>query len=166
MHVDAEKTSGPLWAARSDDERVTRTGRLMRRFRIDELPQLVNVIRGEMSVVGPRPERPEFVEALTSHHPLYDYRHCIRPGLTGWAQLNFPYGASVEDAGEKLKYDLFYIKNTSIVFDLFILMQTLEVVIWGRAVSMAGPQIPGPSTSEFRESLQIQLVHAQKRDVA
>jgi sugar transferase (PEP-CTERM system associated) len=166
MHVDAEKASGPLWAARSDDERVTRTGRLMRRFRIDELPQLVNVIRGEMSVVGPRPERPEFVEALTGHHPLYDYRHCIRPGLTGWAQLNFPYGASVEDAGEKLKYDLFYIKNTSIVFDLFILMQTLEVVIWGRAVSMAGPQVPGPLTSEFRESFQMQLFHARKRDVA
>lgn len=168
MCVDAEGASGPLWAPRSDDSRVTRTGRLIRRFRIDELPQLVNVIRGEMSLVGPRPERPEFVEQLNQHVPLYDYRHCMQPGLTGWAQLNFPYGASVEDAGEKLKYDLFYIKNTSIVFDLFILMQTLEVVIWGRAISMSGPRArdervtPAYST----DTSQLRLFRAHNRDAA
>jgi sugar transferase (PEP-CTERM system associated) len=167
MHVDAEKGSGPLWSSRGDDERVTRTGRLIRRFRIDELPQLVNVIRGEMSLVGPRPERPEFVEKLNAHLPLYDYRHCVRPGLTGWAQLNFPYGASVEDAGEKLKYDLFYIKNTSIVFDLFILLQTLEVVIWGRAISMAGPQMRDEKpASGLSKSFHLRLFAARKRDAA
>jgi len=139
MRLDAER-GGPLWASRQGDDRVTRAGALMRRFRIDELPQLVNVIRGEMSIVGPRPERPEFVSMLSQQLPLYDYRHCMRPGLAGWAQLNFPYGASVEDANEKLKYDLFYIKNTGILFDLVILMQTLEVVIWGRGTSMAGPR--------------------------
>lgn len=139
MRLDAEK-SGPRWASRAGDSRVTRAGAMIRRFRIDELPQLVNVIRGEMSIVGPRPERPEFVGQLVEQLPLYDYRHCMRPGLAGWAQLNFPYGASVEDANEKLKYDLFYIKNASILFDLVILMQTLEVVVWGRGTSMAGPR--------------------------
>ncbi len=168
MNVDAEQASGPLWASRKDDNRVTRTGRLIRRFRIDELPQLVNVIRGEMSIVGPRPERPEFVEKLNRDVPLYDYRHCMQPGLTGWAQLSFPYGASIEDATEKLKYDLFYIKNTSIVFDLFILMQTLEVVIWGRAISMAGPRLCGDvsDAGNAGDSAQARLVPAGKRDVA
>jgi sugar transferase (PEP-CTERM system associated) len=167
MNVDAERISGPLWASRQGDDRVTRTGRLIRRFRIDELPQLVNVIRGEMSIVGPRPERPEFVEKLNRHVPLYDYRHCMQPGLTGWAQLNFPYGASVEDASEKLKYDLFYIKNTSLVFDLFILMQTLEVVVWGRAISMAGPRVRLDQEEEGTvDASQMQLFPARKRDVA
>jgi len=166
MRLDAEK-GGPMWASRQGDERVTRTGALMRRFRIDELPQLVNVIRGEMSIVGPRPERPEFVEKLSPHLPLYDYRHCVRPGLTGWAQLNFPYGASVEDANEKLKYDLFYIKNTSTLFDLFILLQTLEVVIWGRGTSMAGPR--GSETRDVKPPpgpAQMHLFSTRKRDVA
>jgi sugar transferase (PEP-CTERM system associated) len=168
MQVDAEKESGPLWASRKGDARVTRTGRLIRRFRIDELPQLVNVLRGEMSIVGPRPERPEFVQQLNHDVPLYDYRHCMQPGLTGWAQLNFPYGASVEDASEKLKYDLFYIKNASIVLDLLILMQTLEVVIWGRAISMAGPRVPEerPAPKAEEGSAQVSLFAAEKRDVA
>jgi len=129
---------------RKNDSRVTRVGNLIRRFRVDELPQLLNVLAGEMSIVGPRPERPEFVGQLNRAVPLYHYRHCMQPGLTGWAQLNFPYGASVEDAAEKLKFDLFYIKNAGIVLDLLILLQTLEVVIWGRAVSMAGSPQPQP----------------------
>jgi sugar transferase (PEP-CTERM system associated) len=162
MRVDAERASGPRWASRSGDDRVTHTGRLIRRFRIDELPQLINVIRGEMSIVGPRPERPVFVDNLSRAVPLYDYRHCMQPGLTGWAQLNFPYGASVEDAREKLKYDLFYIKNASILFDFFILMQTLEVVIWGRAISMAGPR---PREAE-PASPSLRSVPPHERDVA
>src|SRR5690606_24265387 len=109
--------------ASANDARVTAVGRLIRRFRIDELPQLLNIIRGDMSVVGPRPERPEFVEALSRAEPLYFYRHGVRPGLTGWAQLNFPYGASLDDAREKLTFDLYYIKNTNLVMDLLILLQ-------------------------------------------
>lgn len=165
MTVDAEKASGPLWAARKGDDRVTRVGLLIRRFRMDELPQLVNVIRGEMSIVGPRPERPEFVDKLNQAVPLYDYRHCVRPGLTGWAQLNFPYGASTEDAAEKLKYDLFYIKNTTFVLDLFILLQTLEVVIWGRAISMAGSRL-SEHRPEGLSTAQVPLFPQEKRDVA
>jgi sugar transferase (PEP-CTERM system associated) len=165
MRRDAERDTGPRWASKRD-ERVTRTGRLIRRFRIDELPQFINVIRGEMSIVGPRPERPEFVDRISRHAPLYDYRHCIRPGLTGWAQLNYPYGASIEDANEKLKYDLFYIKNASIVFDLFILMQTLEVVLWGRAISMAGPREVLEGTRPETDASQLQLFPARRRDVA
>ncbi|MEZ5564349.1 MAG: sugar transferase [Gammaproteobacteria bacterium] len=132
MRVNAERGTGPRFASANDD-RVTRVGRIIRRFRIDELPQLFNIIRGDMSVVGPRPERPEFVDVLSRQIPLYFYRHGVRPGLTGWAQLNFPYGASMDDAREKLTYDLYYIKNTNIVTDLLILLQTLEVVVWGRA---------------------------------
>jgi sugar transferase (PEP-CTERM system associated) len=150
MRVDAERDTGPQWS-RAGDSRVTRVGRIIRRFRIDELPQLVNILIGDMSVVGPRPERPEFVESLAQQLPLYFYRHGVRPGLTGWAQLNFPYGASVDDARAKLTYDLYYIKNTNIVTDLLILLQTAEVVIWGRGTSMAGNPVtaayeplPGP----------------------
>lgn len=149
MGSDAE-AGGAQWASGSDD-RVTRVGKLIRRFRVDELPQVINVIRGEMSMVGPRPERPEFVEKLATEIPLYDHRHCVRPGLTGWAQLNYPYGASVEDAREKLQYDLFYIKNGDVVFDLFVLLQTLEVVLWGRAVSMAGSRVM-PATEQIGEN--------------
>lgn len=137
MRVDAEKGTGPRFAS-SDDDRVTRVGRVIRRFRVDELPQLINVILGDMSIVGPRPERPEFVETIARQLPLYVYRHGLRPGLTGWAQLNFPYGASIEDAREKLSYDLYYIKNTNLVVDLLILLQTLEVVVWGRGTTMSG----------------------------
>jgi sugar transferase (PEP-CTERM system associated) len=137
MRVDAER-DGPQWAKKDGDDRVTRVGRIIRRFRLDELPQLWNILRGDMSVVGPRPERPEFVSSLAGVLPLYTYRHAVRPGLAGWAQLNFPYGSSVEDARMKLSYDLWYIKNTTIVDDLMILLQTCEVVIWGRGTSMAG----------------------------
>jgi sugar transferase (PEP-CTERM system associated) len=137
MRVDAER-DGPQWAKKDGDDRVTRVGRIIRRFRLDELPQLWNILRGDMSVVGPRPERPEFVASLAGVLPLYSYRHAVRPGLAGWAQLNFPYGSSVEDARMKLSYDLWYIKNTTIIDDLMILLQTCEVVIWGRGTSMAG----------------------------
>lgn len=143
MNLDAESKTGPRFAS-ANDSRVTRTGRIMRRFRIDELPQLVNVIRGEMSIVGPRPERPEFVEQLMDQIPLYFYRHGVRPGLTGWAQLNYPYGASIEDGREKLAYDLYYIKNANIIVDFLILMQTLEIVVWGRGTSMSGLRIGAP----------------------
>jgi len=164
MITDAER-AGPQWAAGANDSRVTRVGRLIRRFRIDELPQVLNVLRGEMSIVGPRPERPEFVEQLAAEVPLYDHRHCVRPGLTGWAQLNFPYGASVEDAREKLKYDLYYIKNANLVFDLFVLLQTLEVVLWGKAVSMAGPRGSTPHGTTA-EQAQVGLIRERKRDTA
>ena len=148
MRVDAERHSGPRFAS-SDDDRVTRVGRIIRRFRIDELPQLLNVIQGGMSIVGPRPERPKFVEELSRQIPLYFYRHGVRPGLTGWAQLNYPYGSSLADGREKLAYDLYYIKNASITMDMLILLQTLEVVVWGHGTSMSGgsgqwsPERPG-----------------------
>jgi sugar transferase (PEP-CTERM system associated) len=132
MIPDAEKDGRARWAARSDP-RVTKVGALMRRLRIDELPQILNVLRGEMSFVGPRPERPEFVKSLSEQLSFYDERHCVKPGLTGWAQVSYPYGASVNDAREKLQYDLFYVKHHSPVFDFLILVQTLEIVIWSRA---------------------------------
>lgn len=141
MRVNAEAGTGPQWAMK-DDDRVTAVGKMIRRFRIDELPQLFNVIRGEMSIVGPRPERPEFVETLSAEISMFAVRHNVRPGLTGWAQLNFPYGASVTDAREKLSYDIFYIKNASVILDLLIFLQTIEVVIWGKAISMAGAPRP------------------------
>jgi sugar transferase (PEP-CTERM system associated) len=165
MRRDAEKETGPQWAAKRDD-RVTRTGRIIRRFRIDELPQLVNIVRGDMSMVGPRPERPEFVDKIVRRAPLFDYRHCLRPGLAGWAQLNYPYGASVEDANEKLKYDLFYIKNATIVLDLFILLQTVEVVLWGRAISMAGQREASEGARSDLDTSQLSLFSARERDVA
>ncbi len=128
MRVDAE-AAGAVWAAHRDD-RITRAGRFLRRTRIDELPQLLNVLRGEMSFVGPRPERPVFVEELAAQIPLYRERHMVKAGLTGWAQINYPYGASVDDARSKLSYDLFYVKNFSILFDFVILLQTMRVVLW------------------------------------
>jgi sugar transferase (PEP-CTERM system associated) len=129
MRADAEATTGAVWAAPGDDPRVTKVGRLLRRSRIDELPQLWNVIRGDMSLVGPRPERPEFVENLTRQIPFYSQRHVVRPGLTGWAQVRYAYGASVEDAMEKLQYDLYYIKNRSIALNLYIIIETAKTVI-------------------------------------
>jgi exopolysaccharide biosynthesis polyprenyl glycosylphosphotransferase len=128
MRMDAEK-GGAVWAAAGDD-RVTRTGRFLRRTRLDELPQLINVLMGDMALVGPRPERPEFVEELAPKLPLYRERHAVKAGLTGWAQINYPYGASLDDARSKLSYDLYYVKNFSIFLDLLILLQTLRVVIW------------------------------------
>lgn len=131
MHHDAEHDGVARWATRNDD-RVTRVGRLIRKTRIDELPQLVNVLRGEMSFVGPRPERPEFVVELNRNIPFYAQRHRVKPGITGWAQIRYPYGASEKDAGEKLQYDLYYLKNRSIFLDLMIILQTAQVVFWGK----------------------------------
>ncbi len=128
MKKQAE-AGGAQWAQKIDP-RVTKTGSLIRKLRFDELPQIFNIIRGQMSLVGPRPERPEFVEGLAKKIPYYQERHCVKPGLTGWAQLQYPYGASEKDALEKLRYDLYYVKNQSFLLDLIILLQTAEVVIW------------------------------------
>jgi sugar transferase (PEP-CTERM system associated) len=130
MRVDAERDT-PVWASDADD-RVTRVGRVVRFTRLDELPQLWNVLRGEMSLVGPRPERPFFVEQLAAQIPFYNTRHVVRPGITGWAQVKYRYGSSVEDAMEKLRYDLYYIKHLSIGFDLTILIDTVKVVLFGK----------------------------------
>ena len=131
MRIDAEENGEAVWA-QENDSRVTRVGRWLRKFRIDELPQLLNVLRGEMSIVGPRPERPEFVNDLTKSIPYYSKRHTVKPGLTGWAQLNYPYGASDEDTVAKLQYDLYYVKNQSLFLDLVVILQTIEVVILGK----------------------------------
>jgi sugar transferase (PEP-CTERM system associated) len=131
MRVDAEEGGVARWAL-TDDPRVTRFGALLRKTRVDELPQLWNVLRGNMSFVGPRPERPEFVDTLEQTIPYYRERHTVKPGITGWAQLCYPYGSSEKDALEKLQYDLFYVKNRSLLFDLAILLQTVEVVLWGK----------------------------------
>ncbi|MDA8389549.1 MAG: TIGR03013 family PEP-CTERM/XrtA system glycosyltransferase [Gammaproteobacteria bacterium] len=129
MRVHAERDGTPRWAS-AHDARVTRVGRIIRNMRIDELPQAINVLRGDMSFVGPRPERPFFVDELIERIPFYNHRHTIKPGITGWAQVLYPYGASVEDAREKLKYDLYYVKNNSLFLDLIILFQTAQVVIF------------------------------------
>ncbi|MBS0381935.1 MAG: TIGR03013 family PEP-CTERM/XrtA system glycosyltransferase [Proteobacteria bacterium] len=131
MCTDAESDGKARWASKNDD-RVTRVGRIIRKARFDELPQLWNVLRGDMSVIGPRPERPQFVDDFNARIRYYSLRHCVKPGLTGWAQLRYPYGSSFEDAEEKLKFDLFYVKNHNLVFDLAILVQTVEVVLFGR----------------------------------
>lgn len=130
MRVDAE-VGGPVWAS-VDDPRITRVGRVIRKLRLDEIPQMINVLRGEMSFVGPRPERPFFVQQLEKEVPYYSERHVIKPGITGWAQISYPYGASKEDALEKLKYDLYYIKHMSIVLDLTIIFETAKIVLLGR----------------------------------
>jgi sugar transferase (PEP-CTERM system associated) len=130
MRTDAEK-DGPVWAGESDP-RVTRVGRIIRKLRIDELPQFVNVIRGEMGFIGPRPERPVFVEQLERDIPYYSQRHLVKPGLTGWAQIRYSYAASLEDAIEKLQYDLYYIKNQSPVLDAIIMFETIRIVLFGR----------------------------------
>jgi sugar transferase (PEP-CTERM system associated) len=129
MRQDAEK-HGPR-CAEMNDPRVSRVGRWLRKARIDELPQLINVLKGEMSLVGPRPERPVFVETLRTQIPYYDIRHTVRPGITGWAQVKFRYGASQEDSHMKLQYDLFYVKNLSFHFDLTILIRTIRVILLG-----------------------------------
>src|SRR3990167_294077 len=132
MILDAEASTGAVWA-KDDDQRVTGIGKFLRRSRIDELPQLWNIIKGEMSLVGPRAERPEFHETLKREVPFYEERYLIKPGLSGWAQINYPYGASVKDAAEKLKYDLYYIKNRSFLLDLGIILKTIRI-----ALSQAG----------------------------
>lgn len=131
MRVDPDCDRVPQWM-RDGDERVTRVGRFIRRTRIDELPQVFNVLRGEMSFVGPRPERPFFVDELMHQVPHYAKRHTVKPGITGWAQVNYPYGASVEDARNKLQFDLYYAKNHSLFLDLLILFQTVQVVLFGK----------------------------------
>ncbi|MCJ7815492.1 MAG: TIGR03013 family PEP-CTERM/XrtA system glycosyltransferase, partial [Xanthomonadales bacterium] len=131
MTVDAEQDGKAQWAT-ANDARVTRLGSFLRKSRLDEVPQLFNVLTGDMSFVGPRPERPEFVSHLNQVIPYYRERHCVKPGITGWAQLCYPYGASEQDAMEKLKYDMYYAKNQGLMFDLAILLQTVEVVLWGK----------------------------------
>lgn len=128
MRADAEKHTGPVWATQ-DDPRITRSGRFMRKTRLDELPQLFNVLAGHMSLVGPRPERPHFVEDLAQKIPYFRQRHIVKPGLTGWAQINYRYGSTFEDAVQKLQYDLFYIKNQSLLFDVSILFNTIKIVL-------------------------------------
>lgn len=131
MTVNAEADGKAVWAQKNDS-RVTRVGQVLRSSRLDELPQVINVLRGHMSIVGPRPERPQFVDELQKNIPYYAERHSLKPGVTGWAQLKYSYGASEEDAIEKLQFDLFYIKNHSLVLDLMIILQTVEVVLWGK----------------------------------
>jgi lipopolysaccharide/colanic/teichoic acid biosynthesis glycosyltransferase len=130
MRTDAEK-SGPVWASKGDD-RTTRVGKIIRKIRVDEIPQFWNIIKGEMSFVGPRPERPHFVAQLAAEIPYYEQRHLIAPGLTGWAQIKYPYGASIEDARQKLQYDLFYIKNFSLILDGIIMFETIKIILFGR----------------------------------
>jgi sugar transferase (PEP-CTERM system associated) len=131
MIQGAEQAGQAVWA-QENDSRITRVGAVIRKLRIDELPQVFNVLAGEMSIVGPRPERPEFAEDLGRKIPYYDERHRVKPGITGWAQLRYPYGATLKDAMEKLQYDLYYVKNHSLLFDFFILLQTVEVVLFGK----------------------------------
>ncbi len=131
MKTDAEADGKPIWAT-ADDDRTTRVGRVIRKIRVDEIPQFWNIIKGEMNFVGPRPERPHFVEQLAEEIPFYEHRHLTAPGLTGWAQIKYPYGASVEDARNKLQYDLYYIKNQSLALDLVIVFETIKTVIFSR----------------------------------
>jgi sugar transferase (PEP-CTERM system associated) len=134
MRVDAEDATGPVWAQKNDS-RVTPIGGFLRRSRLDEIPQLWNALRGDMSMVGPRPERPEFVADLTRQIPFYGQRHVVKPGVTGWAQVRYTYGASVEDALQKLQYDLYYIKNMSVALDIFVMLQTIKTVLLRRGAA-------------------------------
>ena len=131
MCENAEANTGATWATKND-ARVTRIGKIIRKYRIDELPQILNILKGEMSLVGPRPERPEFVKQLSQKIPFYSERHRVKPGLAGWAQMRYPYGSSEQDAIEKLKYDLYYVKNSNLIFNIAILIQTAEIVLWGK----------------------------------
>jgi len=140
MRPNAESDGQAIWSTKGDS-RITRVGSIIRRLRIDELPQVFSVFSGTMSLVGPRPERPEFVADFRHKIPFYSERHFVKPGMTGWAQVCFPYGESIEDARKKLEFDLFYVKNNNPMFDLAILMQTLEIVIWGRSNAM--PEVRG-----------------------
>jgi len=132
MRADAERDTGPVWSRGGSDARITPLGRIMRRTRLDELPQFWNILVGNMTLVGPRPERPEFVQSLAQQIPFYGLRHVVKPGLTGWAQVRYTYGASVEDAIEKLQYDLFYIKNMSVGLDVFVMFETIKTVLLRR----------------------------------
>ena len=130
MRVDAEK-DGPVWA-QTDDQRMTRVGRIICKIRVDEIPQFWNILRGDMNFVGPRPERPHFITQLAQEIPYYEQRHLIAPGLTGWAQIKYPYGASIEDARQKLQYDLYYIKKQSLTLDATIMFETIKTILFGR----------------------------------
>jgi lipopolysaccharide/colanic/teichoic acid biosynthesis glycosyltransferase len=130
MRTDAEK-DGPVWAS-TTDSRTTRVGRIIRKIRVDEIPQFWNILRGDMNFVGPRPERPHFVAQLAQEIPFYEQRHLIAPGLTGWAQIKYPYAASIEDARQKLEYDLFYIKNQGLTLDAAILFETIKTILFSR----------------------------------
>jgi exopolysaccharide biosynthesis polyprenyl glycosylphosphotransferase len=131
MKVDAEEDGKPLWAA-TNDERTTRVGKIIRKLRIDEIPQFWNILKGDMNFVGPRPERPHFVTQLATEIPYFEHRHLVAPGLTGWAQIKYPYGASVSDAVQKLQYDLYYIKNQSLTLDMVIVFETIKTVLFGK----------------------------------
>jgi lipopolysaccharide/colanic/teichoic acid biosynthesis glycosyltransferase len=131
MRVDAEANTGAVWATK-DDPRITPLGKWLRKLRLDELPQLFNVLRGEMSIVGPRPERPEFTRTLEEKIPFYRQRTCVKPGVTGWAQINHKYGDTLEDTIKKLEYDLYYIKHLSFSLDLYIVLSTIKTVLLGR----------------------------------
>jgi len=131
MRVDAESGTGPVWAT-TNDPRVTPIGRFLRKSRLDEIPQLINVLRGDMSLVGPRPERPQFVNELNQVIPFYDARHAVRPGVTGWAQIRYPYGATVDDAWRKLEYDVFYLRNRSLTFYVAVMLETVKVLLFQR----------------------------------
>jgi len=131
MRVDAETNGDAVWAS-PNDGRATMVGRVIRKIRVDEIPQFWNILKGDMSFIGPRPERPQFVSMLADEIQFYDHRHLVAPGLTGWAQINYPYGASVEDAKRKLEYDLYYIKNQSFVLDVIILFETVKTILFGR----------------------------------
>jgi exopolysaccharide biosynthesis polyprenyl glycosylphosphotransferase len=131
MTVGAESDGKARWAT-SNDSRITRVGHFIRKVRIDELPQIINVLAGDMAFIGPRPERPEFVRELAEQIPYYNVRHAVKPGITGWAQLCYPYGANVSDARQKLQYDLYYVKNHSLFLDFMILLTTVEVVLFGK----------------------------------
>jgi len=132
MKSDAEAATGPVWSAGDSDPRITRVGHFMRKTRLDEIPQLWNVLCGQMSLIGPRPERPSFVETLTRQIPFYGQRHVVKPGVTGWAQVRYSYGASVEDAIEKMQYDLYYVKHMSLMFDVMIALETIKTVVLRR----------------------------------
>jgi exopolysaccharide biosynthesis polyprenyl glycosylphosphotransferase len=133
MRIDAESGCNPVWAS-ENDTRITRVGSVIRKFRIDELPQFYNTLRGEMSFIGPRPERPYFVQQLEDQIPCYAARHTVKPGITGWAQVSYHYGASFEDAFEKTAYDLYYVKHQSVLLDISIVLRTVKVILWPRGV--------------------------------
>jgi exopolysaccharide biosynthesis polyprenyl glycosylphosphotransferase len=141
MRMDAEK-HGAVWSVQGKDPRTTSIGNIIRKYRIDELPQLINILKGEMSFVGPRPERPVFVEELAQQVPFYQERLMVQPGLTGWAQVNYPYGSSVEDAKWKLEYDLYYMKHMSLFLDLFIILDTVRIVVRGGMSAEGRDKLP------------------------
>ncbi len=155
MRVDAEK-HGAVWAS-TNDPRTTPVGNFLRKYRIDEIPQLVNVLRGQMSLVGPRPERPEFVEQLSDRIPFYRERLMIQPGITGWAQVSYPYGASIEDTRRKLEYDLYYMKHMSFFLDLFILLDTVRIILVGGLHERHKQNVPRyeTSTGEYQPGASV-----------